>query len=244
MKNSFIVFILIFLSINQLNAQKKDIVEYKQNWDKQKIFWGYYLGLNVKTYNIKYNDFNPVGNGEYLIDVDPSVGFDIGLIGNLRLHKNISLRLEPGLSSNTKKLTYTYIDDGNASDSIRNVNSTYLRIPLLLKFNTDRYNNLRPYAIGGFSYDYNFSSNQDNPKGNATNGSSNGMDSFRMKKSNFMYEIGVGVDFYLPYFVFSPSIRGVFAINNELVYDESPSAYTDNIDYFGTRGIFLKLAFH
>lgn len=242
MKNIFIVFTLIVLSINQLNAQKKDIVEYKQNWDKQTVFWGYYLGLNMKTYRVTYNNFDPVGNGEYLIDVDPSLGFDIGLIGNLRLHKNISLRLEPGLSSNTKKLTYTYINDGNASDSIRNVNSTYLRIPLLLKFNTDRYNNLRPYAIGGFSYDYNFSSNEDNPADNETGG---GIDSFRMKKSNFMYEIGVGVDFYLPYFVFSPSIRGVFAINNELVYDDDPSSpYTGNIDYFGTRGIFLKLAFH
>ena len=66
-----------------------------------------------------------------------------------------------------------------------------------------------------------------------------------MKKSNYMYEVGVGIDLYLPYFIFSPSIRGVFAINNELVNDIDPnSPWTSPIDYFGTRGIFIKLAFH
>jgi len=66
-----------------------------------------------------------------------------------------------------------------------------------------------------------------------------------MKKNNFTYEVGVGIDIYLYYFVFSPSIRGVFAINNELVRDYTPdSPWTGPIDYLGTRGVFLKLAFH
>ena len=108
----------------------------------------------------------------------------------------------------------------------------------MLKFSANRLNNIRPYVIGGASYDYNFSSNQDNPNDNSSG-------EFRMKKQNFMYEMGIGVDLYLPYFVFSPSIRGVFAINNELVKDtDANSPWTGSVDYFGTRGIFLKLAFH
>jgi hypothetical protein len=232
MKKLIIGFLLFILGIGSSFAQKRDIVEYQQNWDKQRLFWGYYLGINMKTYEISYKN-----NTKEFIDINPSLGFNVGLIGDLRLHKNISLRLEPGLSSNTKDLDFTYIE-GGAKDSIRKVNATYLRIPLLLKFSTDRYNNIRPYAIGGVSYDYNFSSNQDNPEDNEGG-------EFRMKTSNFMYEFGFGIDIYLPYFVFSPSIRGVFAINNELVYDDDPnSQWTGNIDYLGTRGIFLKLAFH
>ena len=97
---------------------------------------------------------------------------------------------------------------------------------------------MRPYILGGLSYDYNFSSNQDNPDDN-----SNG--EFRMKTNNFGYELGFGIDFYLQHFIFSPSIRGTFAINNELVYDNDPnSPWTSSIDYFGTRGIFISLAFH
>lgn len=231
MKQAILIFILtLFISAN-LWSQRKDRVEYRQNWDKQLVFWGYYLGLNKKDYKISYKQSNRY------IEVTPSVGFNVGLIGDLRLHKNVSLRLEPGLSSNSKELAFTYIPGGQ-KDSIREVNATYLRIPLLLKLNTDRYDNVRPYLIGGVSYDYNFSSNQDNPDDNYSG-------EFRMKKNNFMYEIGAGIDIYLPYFIFSPSIRGVFAINNELVRDNNAnSPWTGTIDYFGTRGIFLKLAFH
>ncbi len=231
MRKILVVVILLCSFIPSVHAQKRDIVIYKQNWDKQKIFFGYYLGFNKKDFKISYNTANTY------IRVKPSIGFNVGLIADLRLHKNLSLRLEPGLSSNTKQLAFTHIS-GGPQDSIRDVNATYLRIPLLLKINSDRLNNFRPYLIGGLSYDYNFSSNQDNPDDNSSG-------EFRMKKSNFTYELGLGVDFYLPYFIFSPSIRGVFAINNELVPDNNPnSKWTGPIDYFGTRGVFIKFAFH
>ena len=230
----FFPFIFLFLFCFSLNitSQKRDVVIYKQNWDKQDMFWGYYLGINKKDYKISYINENT------FITSEASAGFNVGLIGDLRLHKNINLRLEPGLSSNTKQLHFRNNSLNSPQDSIRDVNATYLRIPLLLKFSTDRLYNFRPYVVGGLSYDYNFSSNQDNPDDN-----SNG--EFRMKKNNFTYEIGIGVDLYLPYFIFSPSIRGVFAINNELVKDnDQNSPWTGNIDYFGTRGVFLKLSFH
>ncbi|NLP57346.1 porin family protein [Lutibacter sp. B1] len=232
MKKVFLVVLLTLLCITTNYSQRRDRVEYRQNWDEQKVFWGYYFGLNKKDFKINYKT-----NNNTFIDVTASTGFNVGLIGDLRLHKNISLRLEPGLSSNTKELAFTHIEGGK-KDSIRDVNATYLRIPLLIKFNTNRLHNVRPYVIGGVSYDYNFSSNEDNPDDNYEG-------EFRMKKNNFTYEIGVGIDLYLPYFIFSPSIRGVFAINDELVRDNNPnSPWTGNVDYFGTRGIFIKLAFH
>ena len=231
MKRVFITAILVVFLANNIKAQKRDIVEYEQNWDKQTVFWGYFLGINKKDFKISYNQPNR------FINVTSSSGFEVGLIGDLRLHKNINLRLEPGLSSNTKTLEFTNII-GEDNERVREVNGTYLRIPLLLKFSTDRLNNIRPYLIGGASYDFNFSSNQDNPQDNSNQ-------EFRMKKNNFMYEIGVGIDLYLPFFIFSPSIRGVFAINNELVRDVNPnSPWTGDIDYFGTRGVFIKFAFH
>lgn len=231
MKKIVLVLIIATLSVTVGHAQFRRNVDYHQNWDKQTLFWGFYLGLNKNDFKISYKTDN------VFIDVTPSVGFNVGLIGNLRINENISIRVEPGLSSNSKTLAFTHIIS-SAKDSIREANSTYLRLPLLLKLNTNRFNNVRPYIIGGVSYDYNFSSNQDNPDDNYEQ-------EFRMKKNNFMYEIGAGVDIYLPYFIFSPSVRGVFAINNELVNDNNPnSPWTAPVDYFGTRGIFIKFAFH
>ena len=65
-----------------------------------------------------------------------------------------------------------------------------------------------------------------------------------MKKNVFSYELGVGVDFYLYWFKFTPSIRGVFAFNDELVRDEDPnSPWTGNVTTMKTRGVFFNFTF-
>jgi len=232
--------LVVFFSID-LYAQKDRII-YQENFDKNKLHFGYYLGLNQKSFIIKYDPINssvPINslNEDYIV-VEESLGFNIGLVVDYKLHDNINLRFEPGLSSNTKNLTFSPDIVTVAADNEREVPGTYLRLPLLLKFSTNRLDNMRAFIIGGVSYDYNFSSNQKNTQDNETG------NQFRMKTSNFMYEVGVGVDIYLMWFKFSPSIRGIFAINNELVPDDSSSSpYTSPINYLGTRGVFINFTF-
>lgn len=243
MKRLFFPLLLSFLLITPviLNAQKRDRIIHKENMDKKQIQFGYYLGLNKKGFEIKYNDSFFLQNVpvDYVL-VEESMGFNIGLSIQYRLTDNIGLRLEPGLSSNTKTLKYN--SDVIGANGFQNqglerdISGTYLRFPLLLKLSTNRLDNMRAFVIGGVSYDYNFSSNQKNSEDNLSR-------QFRMKTSNFMYEVGLGVDIYLPYFKFSPSIRGIFAINNEIVQDNIASPYTEPIKYFGTRGVFLNLTF-
>ncbi len=233
----------VLLVSSCLYAQKKDRVEYLPNFDKKQLHFGYYIGLNKKGFKINYNDTEALVNSfdtDY-ISVEESYGFNIGLVIDYKLHDNINLRFEPGLSSNTKTLTYNpaIVDpnDAQLSGNVRDISGTYARLPLLLKFSTNRLHNMRAFVIGGLSYDYNFSSNQNNSNDNFGG-------EFRMKTSNFSYEIGLGVDIYLYFFKFSPSIRGVFALNNEIVPDNfNGSPYTGPIDFFGTRGVFLNFTF-
>src|SRR3990167_8239868 len=82
MKRVFVVIFLAVFSITNLKAQRRDIVQYKQNWDKQQVFCGYFLGLNMKDYKISYNDKNP---NAFIVST-PGIGFEVGLIGDLRLH--------------------------------------------------------------------------------------------------------------------------------------------------------------
>ena len=79
---------------------------------------------------------------------------------------------------------------------------------------------------------------------NETSLEDNSSGTFRMKKQVFNYELGFGIDFYLEYFKFSPSIRGVFAISDEIVPDRDPaSPWTGNILAMRTRGIFVNFTF-
>jgi hypothetical protein len=210
-------------------------VEYLPSFDKKLIHYGFYLGLNQNDFKLNLRE-SPISNAD--ITVESSAGFNVGLVADLRLHKNLSLRLEPGLVSNTKIILFNHLNTSSIpQDSIRDIGSTYLHIPLIFKFSTDRYKNIRPYLLGGISYDHNFSSNERNQDDNSSG-------EFRMKTHNFMYEVGVGIDFYLYYFKFSPSIRGVFAINNEIKYDDDlNSKWTAPVNFMGTRGVFLNFSF-
>lgn len=240
MKKIIIVSTCFFLiSASNLFAQK-DRIEYLPNVDKKKLHFAYYLGLNKKGFKVTYNPSNSLvidENSDY-ISVEESLGFNIGLVVGYNLNENISVRFEPGLSSNTKTLTYDEdVVGGLSSSNVREIPGTYLRLPLLMKLSTNRLDNMRAFVIGGVSYDYNFSSNENNVDDNTSG-------QFRMKTSNFMYEIGLGVDIYLQWFKFSPSIRGIFAINNELVNDDIPtSPFTGPVDFLGTRGIFINFTF-
>jgi len=229
-KRIFVFGFFLWMSAS-LYAQRKN-VEYLPNFDKRQLHYGFYLGLNQNDFvvNLKTSTIlNPN------ITVEPTPGFNVGLIIDYRLHKNISLRIEPGLISNSKKVFFNHLN--TAQDSVREVNSTYLHIPVLLKISTNRLHNLRPFLIAGVSYDYNLSSNEANSDDNSSG-------EFRMKTHNFMYEIGIGLDIYLYFFKFSPSIRGVFAINNEIKYDTDPnSQWTAPVNYMATRGVFLTFAF-
>jgi hypothetical protein len=58
------------------------------------------------------------------------------------------------------------------------------------------------------------------------------------------WEFAIGTDVYLPYFKFTTSIHGVFALNNELVPDKNPnSPYTGYVKSMKSRGVFLRFTF-
>ncbi|TYA84154.1 type IX secretion/gliding motility protein PorT/SprT [Seonamhaeicola marinus] len=242
MKRLFLL-IAFLLVIQVTNAQlfKKEKVTYDANQgrgstDNNLLRWGYFLGFSHYDFNFDYN--------EDLRDiyVKRSPGFNVGLIGNLRINSFLDLRLEPGLFITNRELYYGADNFDNTTtlrdnDFIREVKSTYIHVPLLLKISTKRINNFKPFIVGGVSTALNLSSNENNPEDNK-----NGQ--FRTKKNNFFYELGFGIDLYLYNFKFTPSIRGIFGLNDELVRDEDPnSPWTSNITSMKTRGVFVNFTF-
>ncbi|WP_166966101.1 porin family protein [Yeosuana marina] len=241
MKQAFLLisFLLLFQATQaQLFTKEKvtyDANQGKGSTDYNLLRWGYYLGFNNYDFNFDYNqDLRD-------IFVKRSVGFNVGLIGNLRINNFIDLRLEPGLVITTRELYYSpeYFQgvSYNNNDLIREVKSTYVHIPLLVKFSTKRINNFKPFVVGGISTALNLSSNENNPDDN-----NNGQ--FRTTKNSLFYELGFGIDFYLYNFKFTPSIRGIFGINDELIRDKDPnSPWTSNINSMKTRGLFINFTF-
>jgi len=231
MRRFFFLLILLFLIKGQaLQAQfnEKPILNL-ENEDKALLNWGYFLGFN--QYDFKFNYKNDLQD----ILVNKTIGFNVGLIGEVRLHEFLDLRFEPGLYYGSRTLGFPGFSEEN--DAIREVKSTYINFPLLLKVSTKRLGNWKPYLVGGVSASMNLGSNEASLDDNSSG-------TFRMKKQVFNYELGFGIDFYTEYFKFSPSIRGVFAITDELIPDNDPSSpWTGNIDALRSRGVFVNFTF-
>jgi hypothetical protein len=227
---------ILFLFVFTLYAQfpkgtfSKDPILNNENFDKQRVYWGYFLGFNSYDYKFEYKKVAPD------ILADRTIGFNVGLVGDLRLQEYINLRFEPGLYYTQRNLTFT--EQTKPLDAVREVNATYIHFPLLLKFSSLRTGNVRPYLLGGISTTLNLSSNSKSIDDNY-------QQRFRVKNWTKNYELGFGVDLYLEYFKFSPSIRGVFGIGDELIRDNDPnSPWTGNIQSMKTRAVLINFTFH
>lgn len=220
------------------NIFSKDPIINLENFQKQKIHFGFYLGFNSYDFKIDYRTVAPD------IQVQKTTGFNVGLVTDLRLHEYVNLRFEPGLYYTKRDLNYdeSYFSSTNvpfnSSTRLREVNSTYINFPLLLKFSSLRTGNVRPFLLGGASATLNLSSNSKSTDDNLEQ-------RFRVKSWTTNYELGFGIDLFSEYFIFSPSVRGVFGLNDELIRDKDPSSpWTGNIESMKTRAVFINFTFH
>lgn len=217
-----IVKLVLFLVPNLIFAQEGSL-EYLQNFDKKPFHWGYYIGYNQTQFESSMTDPSDL----YNYGGEQSSGFNIGLVASFQIRENISFRLEPGLFISGKK-DIVQGNDG-ITRPIASWNSTYLHLPALIKLASNRWGNIRPYIIGGASYDFNFKnpdSIEDIPE------------DMNLNRHQVMAELGIGIDFYLHYFKFSPSIRGVYSLS-----DEASGISNYGLEKLRTRGLYLNLTF-
>ena len=230
-----VVLILLTFTLNGFaqftkSMFSKDPIINLENFQNKRLYFGYYLGFNSYDFKIDYKTVGPD------IQVKKTTGFNVGIVGDLKLHEYINLRFEPGLYYTKRDLYYPGFT--KKIDALREVNSTYIHFPLLLKFSSLRTGNVRPYIEGGLSTTLNLSSNSKSIDDNLEQ-------RFRVKPWTTNYELGFGIDLFSEYFIFSPSIRGVFGLKDELIRDKDPnSPWTSNIESIKSRAVFINFTFH
>ena len=133
-------------------------------------------------------------------------GFSVGVLADQRLTKHLSLRLAPTMHFGAKHLTYHHLtkqdEEGRMETATQDMKNTYIAFPINLKFSSERFNNHRPYIIGGI-----------NPMINL---SSKSQDFIQLKRYDTMVEVGLGCDFYLPFFKLIPELKFSYSLMNSL----------------------------
>lgn len=215
MKRTITILVIIIVCMLTAVAQSDRRVQYKPYIDLRPMHFGILVGAHLQDLEFENvgmqtitDDDGIVTNQLIVCDADRwSPGFSVGVLGELRLHDNFSLRVAPTMHFGAKHLTFIDLQNkdgatGKPLKQTQDLKNTYFSLPIDIKFAAPRWNNHRPYLIAGI-----------NPMINMTKGD---QDIVRLNRFSTMVEVGLGCDFYLPFFKLIPELKFCFGLSNVL----------------------------
>jgi hypothetical protein len=199
---------LMLLATIGATAQNNDMILNRQYADMKKIHYGFSFGMNMQDLNITNNGMiTDDGESWFATVPDHSAGFCVNVLADIRLSNHFNFRVSPGMYFGNKVVKFhNALAQANAEpDRInqrQNLKSTYVVLPAEIKYSAVRYRNMRPYFTGGVMGVCDVS--KDRPE------------QLRLKDMNVMLTVGMGCDFYLPFFKFCPEVKFCFGLKNLL----------------------------
>lgn len=167
-------------------------------------------------------------------------GFNVGVLAELRLSTHFQLRVAPAMYFGARHImfrNYSLLkENGAPTERRQDLKTAYVSSAFDLIAAAPRFNNHRPYVIAGL-----------NPMVNL---SGKGNDYLKLKKFDAFLEVGVGCDFYLPYFKLRPELKFMYGLTNCLntnhdkdIRDKSMLPYTNSVNSARSKMIVLTFYF-
>ena len=230
MKKFSLVFFLAIIAIT-LKAQRSKVLN-DPTLDDHPIHFGFCLGLNSMDFTVKTN-YQNYKTDSLIADVSkPSTGFHIQIISSYRLGEYLDLRFLPGISFGQRNLNF--FKGNKLVNDRQRLESNFLEFPLLLKYKSKRLNNFRPYIISGGNFRVDL----------AKTFSEDDQVYLDLKPYDIYFEIGAGLDFYLPYFKFSTELKLSYGFLNMIKRrTTSVPKYQDAIESLNSSLVMLSFHF-
>jgi len=227
------IFILSSLSLFAQKQKPKNVSWY----DDKLLHFGFSIGFNTMDFNITPSLANMQVDSLYPEVSILNPGINIQIVSDLLLSDHFDLRFLPGVSFGQRNVRF-YKNQVLENDDQR-LESSFLEFPLLLKFKGARLNNVRPYIIGGINYRFDLAG-----KKAYENEPNKPPEYLRLSRSDIYYEVGPGLDFYLPYFKLSVELKVSTGIRDVLVHDYTATdpRYARSIDRM--RSQIWLISFH
>lgn len=189
--------------------------------DMRKMHLGFSVGTQTMNLGFTHNGY-VTDDGQHWMAEQPSYspGFCVNGLADFRLNDYFAFRFTPGLYFGSRDIKF--IETTTLETRRQNVKSTFLVLPLDIKFAGMRYRNTRPYAVGGVMPAFDLSKKES--------------DYLKLKSSDLYLTVGFGCDFYLPYFKFIPEVKFCFGLKDMLEHDR-PDLADDPTKYMMTKSL-------
>ena len=203
-----------------LHAQTRKVMN-RPYIDQRPYHYGFLAGIHMQDIEFVNNGFTDEAGNQWFADVanyDP--GFSVGILAELNLHPNIALRFIPTMHFGEKTVTFHNQLDGTRV--FQNMKSTNVSLPIDVKFSGERFNNYRPYVMCGVNPVYDLTVKKQR--------------NLLLKNFDCFLEVGLGCDFYLPFFKFIPEVKFCYGLSNIInknrsdITEATPMIYTNSVD--------------
>ena len=232
MKRTITYILLLLLPLCAVAQERK--VQNKPYIDFRRLHYGFFIGVHAQDMEFVNNGF-VTENGEvwYADIADYNPGFSVGVLADLRLNTYLALRAIPTMHFGQNAVRFR--EQNSGATSKQSVKTTYIALPIHLKVVAERFNNYRPYVTAGVSPMWNLTVKK--------------QQQLLLKSFDCMIEVGVGCDFYLPFFKLIPELKFSYSPLNVLnkerkdLLDANYLKFTQSVDRVASKMITLSLYF-
>ncbi len=232
MKRTITYILLLLLPLCAVAQERK--VQNKPYIDFRRLHYGFFIGVHAQDMEFVNNGF-VTENGEvwYADIADYNPGFSVGVLADLRLNTYLALRAIPTMHFGQNAVRFR--EQNSGATSKQSVKTTYIALPIHLKVAAERFNNYRPYVTAGVSPMWNLTVKK--------------QQQLLLKSFDCMIEVGVGCDFYLPFFKLIPELKFSYSPLNVLnkerkdLLDANYLKFTQSVDRVASKMITLSLYF-
>ena len=199
---------LFFLQSGELTAQNARGNYNFLDFQQKPYYFGITLGFNRANYRVFHSsDF--INNSQVsTADAVSGPGFNLGIVTNLKIGQYFDFRFLPTLSFAERQLVFT------SDNSIinRRIESVLVEMPFHVRYKSAPYKDMRLFVIAGVKYGFDVASDSNARQAD---------EQIKIAPTDFSGEIGVGIQFFFPYFIFSPELKMSQGLGNTIIFDAS-----------------------
>ncbi|MEL6925445.1 MAG: outer membrane beta-barrel protein [Bacteroidota bacterium] len=174
----------------------------------------YYFGITLASNSSKFKVFR---SNDFILNDSISLtepvngpGFNLGIVTNLKLGDNFDIRFLPTLSFAERNIRFAAPGDGRPPYQ-RKIESVFVELPFHVRYKSAPYNDLRMFVIGGIKYSFDVASDSRARQADEL---------VKIAPTDFAIEVGAGVQFFFPYFIFSPEFKISQGISSILIFNQ------------------------
>ena len=220
-----VLLVVLLLAATASFAQRNVLEHYNR-----RFYFGITLAYNTSNFKVVHSDQFIFSDSILQVQSGRGPGFNMGIISNMRLSEHFDLRFIPALVFGDKKLLFA---ESNGESVVRTTESIYTEFPILIRYKSQPWKDMKAYVFTGLKYNLDLASNSR---------ARNADGEIKIKRGDFQYEYGLGLQFFFPLFIFSPEIKFSNGIRNVHQPDRT-LIYSNMIDKLQIRTITFSIHF-